>query len=72
MSNVINRGTWDIRRHNYLVRHHVERVAGVTRTSNCEFCQPIFGCPISRASCAREVGICSQCVGAVAGSVCIT
>ena len=27
MSNIINRGTWDIRRHNYLVRHYVERVA---------------------------------------------
>ena len=50
MSNIINRGTWDIRRHNYLVRHYVEQVAELLMSDSpitfrmpqtCEFCQRI-------------------------------
>lgn len=60
MSNIIYRGAWDIRRHNYLVRHNVEQVAEARtrRPFNCEFCQSTLEC--------------TQCVGAVAGSVCMT
>jgi hypothetical protein len=49
MSNIINRGTWDIRRHNYIsaslsrtgCRTHIRHVL------NCEFCQSTFGFSLS-------------------------
>src|SRR6202008_1358500 len=67
VANIINRGAWGIRRHNYLVRHSVQLVA--------ETCtQPRSGCPILLSRSLRKMvgGLTSQCLGSVGGSVCIT
>jgi hypothetical protein len=66
VANIVNRSAWGIRRHNYLVRHCSRRVAGSISIEGGSCIRPYS------SALRTNVELRLQCLGCVAGSVCIT